>query len=230
MAAEATEMVSMDTLIKDFEDAAKKAAGLQVANQSRLELYGLYKQATVGDCASSEPSRFKVTEHAKWAAWKNLTGMTEANAKHSYIELATRLDSSRHGEPSATTEKEHVLNVALEKDPESPNMTRLVVHEDTLESDRPPVMVANVELPKTEKPVEIDLQPSVEANQASALTPILNTAAIASRDSPVPTWAVFLLGVLFLCLLDDNISLGNMILNGMGVSLLTTFLISMQIK
>nr|CAI5869429.1 unnamed protein product [Callosobruchus analis] len=48
-----------------------------------LELYGLYKQATVGDVNIAKPSDFEGA--AKWNAWNSIKGMTGKSAKEKYI-------------------------------------------------------------------------------------------------------------------------------------------------
>lgn len=75
-----------------------------------FQLYGLYKQATVGDCQSSRPSLFEFVARAKWDAWNALKGMPQEQAKENYVDYVERLDVgwSRQGEyeydPKETTE------------------------------------------------------------------------------------------------------------------------------
>ncbi|KUF98478.1 hypothetical protein AM588_10011633 [Phytophthora nicotianae] len=51
-----------------FERAAAelKAAIVAVSDTHKLQLYGLFKQATVGDCSVAAPSAFRPVERAKW--------------------------------------------------------------------------------------------------------------------------------------------------------------------
>ena len=45
-----------------------------MSQRDRLMLYGLYKQAKMGDCDGSPPSRLRVVEHAKYGAWMKFKG------------------------------------------------------------------------------------------------------------------------------------------------------------
>ena len=68
---------------------AKIARELDSANMS--ELYGLYKQATCGDCSVSSPPFYKVRESLKWSAWDDKRGMSQDVAQTRYIEHAERI-------------------------------------------------------------------------------------------------------------------------------------------
>jgi acyl-CoA-binding protein len=56
-----------------------------------LELYGLYKQATVGDASGGRPGMFDVKGRAKWDAWATRRGTSKDDARTKYVELARRL-------------------------------------------------------------------------------------------------------------------------------------------
>jgi len=45
-------------------------------DQELLELYGYYKQATIGDCNIPEPSMFNYTSNSKWHAWNKQRGLS----------------------------------------------------------------------------------------------------------------------------------------------------------
>ena len=60
-------------------------------NNELLELYALYKQATVGDCELDKPSIFNIKEKSKWSAWKSVKGLSEHDAKALYIKLVEAL-------------------------------------------------------------------------------------------------------------------------------------------
>ena len=236
-------LVSLETLNQTFEQASKRAASMNVPNESRLDLYGLYKQATQGDCSTKEPSRFNVIEHAKWSAWKKLSGTTDSAAKHAYTELVKKLDPTfdpalkqnddkQQADAAAEDDQEKVIKIVLEesKNPET-EPARVLIQEDVEDETKPPVTVASVEVPANSTPVNIALETVPSTQQTSQLNRALGgLGRPGGHDSPVPTWAVFLLGVLFLCFLDDNISFGNMIMNGLGVSVLTAAIISLQMK
>ncbi|CCK70141.1 long-chain fatty acid transporter ACB1 KNAG_0D03950 [Huiozyma naganishii CBS 8797] len=76
-----------------FEEKAKQVNSLATkpGNDVLLRLYGLYKQATVGDCVGDRPGVFSMKERAKWDAWDKLRGMTGEEAEKLYIELVEDL-------------------------------------------------------------------------------------------------------------------------------------------
>ena len=53
---------------RGFQEAASRASrpDMLCSDEQRLQLYALYKQATVGACASPAPSRLDFVAHAKW--------------------------------------------------------------------------------------------------------------------------------------------------------------------
>ncbi|KAK6458357.1 acyl-CoA-binding protein [Scheffersomyces xylosifermentans] len=56
-----------------------------------LKLYGLYKQANVGDNTTTKPGVFDLKGKYKWQAWKDLEGTSQEEAEQQYIEFATSL-------------------------------------------------------------------------------------------------------------------------------------------
>ncbi|KAG7838687.1 hypothetical protein KL942_002091 [Ogataea angusta] len=52
-----------------------------------LQLYGLYKQATVGDNTTDKPGVFDFKGKYKWEAWKKLEGTSQEEAEKKYIAL-----------------------------------------------------------------------------------------------------------------------------------------------
>lgn len=76
-----------------FEEAreAVELAAKNLSNDSLLQLYGLFKQATQGDCEQKEPSSFSFQAHSKWAAWNAHKGLSSEEAKANYVKLAVHL-------------------------------------------------------------------------------------------------------------------------------------------
>lgn len=56
-----------------------------------LKLYGLYKQATVGDNETAKPGMFDLKGKYKWQAWLDLKGTSQEEAEQQYIAFATEL-------------------------------------------------------------------------------------------------------------------------------------------
>ena len=74
----------------EFEGVLAKLKGvdmdkLNLSDAIKLDFYKYYKQATEGDCNIPEPYTIYFKAHAKWAAWKSLTGMANEDAMLEYI-------------------------------------------------------------------------------------------------------------------------------------------------
>jgi acyl-CoA-binding protein len=79
-------------LTEQFEASIEKGKSLPSQNnETLLELYGLYKQATAGDVQGEAPSGFDFRGAAKYAAWEKRRGMTSDEAMQAYIDLIDRL-------------------------------------------------------------------------------------------------------------------------------------------
>ncbi|KAG7395894.1 hypothetical protein PHYBOEH_003058 [Phytophthora boehmeriae] len=84
-------------MVNAFERAAEelKAAGIagsvSVSDAQKLRLYGLFKQATTGDCSASAPSAFRPVERAKWTSWNELRGLDRPEAKRRYVAMVKEL-------------------------------------------------------------------------------------------------------------------------------------------
>ena len=84
-----------ETLKQEFEDLviSIKSGNIdfQVSNIQKLELYGLYKQATLGDCPDDEVKSNDFIKKAKFMAWKKHRGLTEDEAMKTYIKLSKNI-------------------------------------------------------------------------------------------------------------------------------------------
>ncbi len=76
-----------------IEAAAAKLKTLteRPTNEEFLELYALYKQATVGDNRTSKPGMFDMKGQFKWKAWKEKSGMSQDDAADAYVSLVDEL-------------------------------------------------------------------------------------------------------------------------------------------
>uniref|UniRef100_A0A8D8V2I5 Acyl-CoA-binding domain-containing protein 6 n=1 Tax=Cacopsylla melanoneura TaxID=428564 RepID=A0A8D8V2I5_9HEMI len=57
-----------------------------------LRFYGLYKQATVGECNIEKPSWYSMDAKAKYNAWNSLGKMGKSEAMLIYVELLNEVD------------------------------------------------------------------------------------------------------------------------------------------
>ncbi|KAL2711469.1 acyl-CoA-binding protein [Vespula squamosa] len=60
-------------------------------DEELLELYALYKQATIGDCDTPKPGMFDLKGKAKWEAWRSKKGNSKEVAKQAYIKYVGEL-------------------------------------------------------------------------------------------------------------------------------------------
>ena len=60
-------------------------------NNTLLQIYGLYKQATAGDITEKKPGFGDLVGRAKWDAWNKLKGTASDEAKQQYIDLIQSL-------------------------------------------------------------------------------------------------------------------------------------------
>lgn len=80
-------------LKEDFDAAAERAKTLpqQTSNDDQLLLYGLFKQANVGDVNTERPGLFDLKGKAKWDAWEKNKGKSKEEAMQDYITLVESL-------------------------------------------------------------------------------------------------------------------------------------------
>jgi len=80
-------------LAERFADAQTRVKALSKApsNDDLLELYALYKQATVGDATGSRPGMFDLTGRAKFDAWAKRKGISKDDAMSKYVATVDRL-------------------------------------------------------------------------------------------------------------------------------------------
>ena len=76
----------------EFEDAATRAKSLpDQPSEVLLELYSLYKQATLGDATGDKPGLFNIAGRLKYDAWASREGMSKDDAMTGYKELVDKL-------------------------------------------------------------------------------------------------------------------------------------------
>jgi diazepam-binding inhibitor (GABA receptor modulating acyl-CoA-binding protein) len=87
--------MAMTALNKQFEAAQAEVQNLQERpdNETLLELYSFYKQASDGDVAGDKPSAFDFKARAKYSAWEARKGMSKDAAMKAYIKLVNHLKS-----------------------------------------------------------------------------------------------------------------------------------------
>ncbi|CEP14063.1 hypothetical protein [Parasitella parasitica] len=73
---------------------------IHLSNEKKLHFYGLFKQATIGDCNIVKPSLFEFVARAKYDAWQSFKNLTFRQARDMYIDSVEDLKVgwSRQGE------------------------------------------------------------------------------------------------------------------------------------
>jgi len=78
-----------------FENAVLQVKNLpqKPTNDELLKLYGLYKQATVGDNNTSQPGFLDIKGKAKWNSWNSYKGLSNESAKEQYVNFVKELQN-----------------------------------------------------------------------------------------------------------------------------------------
>jgi acyl-CoA-binding protein len=67
------------------------ALGQRPDNNTLLQLYALFKQATAGDATGDPPGGFDFVKRAKFDAWSKIKGTSAQDAMQKYIDLVAAL-------------------------------------------------------------------------------------------------------------------------------------------
>lgn len=83
----------MSDLQTQFEQAQKDVTTLaeRPDNQTMLQLYSLFKQATSGDVTGERPGMMDFINRAKYDSWEKLKGQNTEEAMQNYINLVKSL-------------------------------------------------------------------------------------------------------------------------------------------
>ena len=79
----------MDPFLEAVANAVKLNGS--PSNEEKGMMYGLYKQATVGDIITAQPYFFDVVARGKWDAWNAHKSKTSEQAKQEYIDFVGTL-------------------------------------------------------------------------------------------------------------------------------------------
>ena len=81
----------MSDLAKQFADAQARIKPITgLGNDTMLELYALYKQATTGDVAGDRPGMMDLRGRAKYDAWAKKKGLSKDAAMTAYCALVDK--------------------------------------------------------------------------------------------------------------------------------------------
>ncbi|XP_012285600.1 acyl-CoA-binding protein homolog [Orussus abietinus] len=81
------------SLDERFETAAVEVKNISKlpTNEELLELYALFKQATVGDIDTQRPGMLDRKGRAKWDAWNGKKGTSQNAAKEAYVDYVNKI-------------------------------------------------------------------------------------------------------------------------------------------
>lgn len=90
----------------EFEQAKQQLNSLknEPDNQTKLQIYALFKQATIGKCNTKKPGALDFVGKAKWTAWNALEDISQDEAQLKYIKLVEDLAAAEgaSSEPEPT--------------------------------------------------------------------------------------------------------------------------------
>jgi len=127
--------VAVRGFASQLDDAAKRLKTLQNEpdNETKLKIYGLFKQATVGPCNTAKPGAFDFVAKAKWTAWKKLEGVSKEQAEKDYVSLVDQLVKEEKasatpqtmdaGEGVVVVKEKGVLRVRLDRPSKKNSLT-----------------------------------------------------------------------------------------------------------
>ena len=75
----------------DAAVANSKSLSERPDNNTLLQIYALYKQATTGDITEKKPGFGDMVGRAKWDAWNKLKGTSNDDAMQQYVDLIKSL-------------------------------------------------------------------------------------------------------------------------------------------
>ncbi len=83
-------MATLEAQFKSAQDDVQQLAE-RPDNDTLLELYSFYKQATEGDVSGDKPGAFDFKARAKYEAWEARKGMKREVAMKAYVQLVEHL-------------------------------------------------------------------------------------------------------------------------------------------
>jgi acyl-CoA-binding protein len=85
-------MADLDERFEAAQEAVKRLP-TRPDDETLLELYSFFKQATEGDVAGGRPGAFEFVARAKYDAWQARKGVKRDAAMRAYIKLVEHLQS-----------------------------------------------------------------------------------------------------------------------------------------
>lgn len=91
----------MSDLAQNFNAAVEhiktSKSGFKPSNDLKLQMYGLFKQATSGDVSGKKPGMLDMVGRAKYGAWEKHKGMSQDDAMQAYLEVYESIKAKVEG-------------------------------------------------------------------------------------------------------------------------------------
>ncbi len=88
----------MTELKQQFEECVSYVqnsdGNFRPSNELKLEIYGLFKQATEGDVRGKKPAMTDFIQRAKYTVWEGCMGLTSEEAIQRYIDRIAALKAN----------------------------------------------------------------------------------------------------------------------------------------
>lgn len=88
--------MSLDERFQAAVDDISNKVNKTMTNEELLEVYGLFKQGSIGDVNVPRPGMFDFKGKQKWDGWDAKKGTSQDEAKEAYIVFAEKM-LAKHG-------------------------------------------------------------------------------------------------------------------------------------
>ena len=101
---------------------------MEIPDETRLILFALYKQATLGPCTLKKPWGWNVVENAKWTSWTHLGNMNSLEAMRLFVRTLEDVDPNWWANSQSETTEVQEDRAAVES--ASKELTKLLLEKD----------------------------------------------------------------------------------------------------
>jgi acyl-CoA-binding protein len=108
--------------------SSTKRLSVEVPDETRLILFALYKQATIGPCTLKKPWGWNVVENAKWTSWTHLGNMNSLEAMRLFVRTLEDVDPNWWANSQSQTKEVVEDTAAVES--ASKELTKLLLEKD----------------------------------------------------------------------------------------------------
>lgn len=88
-----------------------------VSNETKLKMYGYFKQVEAGPCTTPRPGMFELVNRAKHDAWSKLGNLSKEDAMAQYVDLVTELFDGKLPEVKGSEHASSSANISVSAPP-----------------------------------------------------------------------------------------------------------------